>query len=113
DHHAVEHGEMQDGRSPNHDHDAAEHVPTMIETAFHGHRHDQDGAAEHSHDVTFGTTNASQRESLSVGAFLPTATSSRVASADSPALPRSRADFGQVSVDASPPLFTAHCSLLI
>ena len=114
-HHAAEH-HTAERHAPDHhdDHGETGHVSAMAEIAFHGHHHEQTGAADHSHHVTFSTAKLPQRASFFVAASSPAVVSLFVSSSISLALSRPRADFGQTSERrASPPLFTAHCSLLI
>ena len=117
-HHAADR-HTADRYAPDHHHDHDDHgetghVSAMTEVAFHGHHHEQTDAADHSHHVSFSTAKLSQRASFFVAASSPAVVSSFVSSSVSLALSRPRADFGQTSERrASPPLFTAHCSLLI
>lgn len=109
-----EHGAHGHDEPAEHEHSGHEHSATTIaEVLFHGHHHEEAEPSDHSHGVT--VSSAFTLAKLSPKSLL--LESSSVTSPTSPALPihgvawpegiRGSTDRG------SPPLFTAHCSLLI
>ena len=87
------------------DHDQI--ASTLAQVAFHGHRHEQAEAPDHSHEVTISPSRAPERaDSL----LAQTPLGSPVAAAAPGPIPRAH---GTTERAPEPPLFTSHCSLLL
>ncbi len=83
-------------------------IPELVQTASHGHRHQDDAKAapDHDHEATIDGSGASPRPSVS--SVVVAGSASRDADLSKPAL-----DDGFLRRGPPTPLFTTHCALLL